>query len=300
MGRLSDKKESQKTCFSCLPLVCRTQCDMAQVISLYPFSIWILIMKRGFTLIELLVVVAIIGMIISILIPVVSAARESGRSTYCSNNLRQLYLANDLYAVDHGSYVAAAPEFYENKRRWHGARESLNEPFNASKGDLAPYLGSSKKPRRCPSFQGFRSDDDSNAFEASAGGYGYNAVGVGSRVYIVGANSSGYDTGMSPGMIADPARTIMFTDAAFGEPRKDPKYLIEYSFAEPCYSVNWKGKESSNKLDPSIHFRHRGKANVVWCDGHVSAERMTGDVDKKYNKLNLGRIGKGNEFFDPY
>lgn len=256
-------------------------------------------MKCGFTLIELLVVVAIIGMIISILLPVVSAARESGRSTHCSNNLRQLYLANDLYAIDHGSYVAAAPEFYKNKRRWHGERKSGNEPFDASKGDLAPYLGASKKPRRCPSFHGYRSEDNANAFEASAGGYGYNLVGVGSRVYILGAGSSAYNTGMAPGMIADAAKTVMFTDVALAQPYSDPDYLIEYSFAEPCYSVDWKGRESSNKLNPSIHFRHRGKANVVWCDGHVSAERMT--VDSKYAKFDLGWFGEGdNGLFDPY
>ena len=258
-------------------------------------------MKRGFTLIELLVVVAIIGLIISILLPVVSAARESGRSTHCSNNLRQLYIANDLYAIDHGSYVAAAAEFYKNKKRWHGERNSQNEPFDATKGPLAPYLGSSKKPRRCPSFHGFRSDNDSNAFEASAGGYGYNGVGVGSRAYTLGFNSHGFAVGMAPGMIADAGRTVMFTDAALAQPYNNPKYLIEYSFAEPYYSVNWKGKETKHRLNPSIHFRHRGKANVVWCDGHVSSERMTVKVESKYKNLDLGWFGKGdNELFDPY
>ncbi len=257
-------------------------------------------MKRGFTLIELLVVVAIIGMIMSILLPVISVARESARSTHCSNNLKQLYLANDLYSIDHGSYVAAAPEFYKNKRRWHGERDSQNEPFDGTRGELVPYLGTAKKVRRCPSFQGYRSDDDSNAFEASAGGYGYNAVGVGSRSYILGFNSRGFATGMAPGMIVDAARTIMFADAALAQPYSDPDFLIEYSFAEPCYSVNWKGQESGNKLKPSINFRHRKKANVVWCDGHVSAERMCDDVDKKYKNLELGWVGEGNEFFDPY
>ena len=257
-------------------------------------------MKRGFTLIELMVVVAIIGIIISILLPVISAARESGRSTYCSNNLRQLYIANDLYSIDNGSYVAAAPEFYKNKKRWHGERSSKNEPFDGSKGPLVPYLGVSKKVRQCPSFHGFRSGDDSNAFEASTGGYGYNGVGVGSRAYILGLNSRGFENGMLPAAIKEPDQTIMFADAALAQPYGNPDYLIEYSFAEPCYSVDWKGRETSHKLNPSIHFRHRKKANVVWCDGHISAERMTADVNKKYKKLDLGWFGDGNEYFDPY
>ena len=47
--------------------------------------------------------------------------------------------------------------------------------------------------------------------------------------------------------------------------------LIEYSFAESRFHPRYPGFRGV----PSIHFRHNGRANVGWCDGHVDARPMT-------------------------
>jgi len=55
---------------------------------------------RSFTLIELLVVVAIIAVLVSLLLPALSEAREMARRTACGSNLHQMAVATVMYAGD--------------------------------------------------------------------------------------------------------------------------------------------------------------------------------------------------------
>lgn len=66
--------------------------------------------RRSFTLIELLVVVAVIALLISILLPALSAARARARSSVCMGNLRQVGLALQQYAEDHQGVIPHGAE----------------------------------------------------------------------------------------------------------------------------------------------------------------------------------------------
>ena len=243
----------------------------------------------GFSLVELLVTVAAIALLAAILVPALPAAKAAADAAVCRSNLRQLAAANLAYAADHGRYVAAAADIDgANSIRWHGVRDG--KAFDGSKGPLAPYLGgggASAWVRRCPGFH-----PDAPGFEASCGGYGYNALGVGSE--LCRPDGGGQSVGMPAGAVAHPAATVMFADAAYLQGNGAKAKLIEYSFAEPPQFAG------GGTPWPTIHFRHRGRANVAWADGHVSSETLAW-TDGRSAGHALGWFGPGdNALFDPF
>ena len=68
--------------------------------------------QKGFTLVELLVVIAIIALLMAILLPALSRARELGKRAVCLHNLGQLMLAWNMYADDNREQIPSTNVWY--------------------------------------------------------------------------------------------------------------------------------------------------------------------------------------------
>ena len=68
---------------------------------------------KKFTLIELLVVISILGILVSILMPSLSEAREKTKIALCKSNMKQIYAAVTIYAD--GWDGVMAPSRWDNR-----------------------------------------------------------------------------------------------------------------------------------------------------------------------------------------
>ncbi len=62
---------------------------------------------RGFTLVEMLVVIGIIAVLVAIIFPTFTTAREKSRQARCRTNLMQLVTQLKVYRTDYGLYPSA-------------------------------------------------------------------------------------------------------------------------------------------------------------------------------------------------
>ena len=254
--------------------------------------------KSGFTLIELLVVIAIIAILSAILFPVFARAKSAAVRTDCTSNVKQLALALIQYTDDwNGHFVPAAADIDGpggGRHRWHGTRTAQNKPFAPELGPLWAYVGRSKAIKSCKALPD--STGHQNDFEAGCGGYGYNRnyIGGSYQKYAYGDGSSARSTAKTSD-IANPAATVLLADCAVSQ--GESNIISEYSFVEPVYFTGPGNTIYAYHPNPSVHFRHNGCANVAWCDGHVSSEKMS--LTAEENPYGAGNTASKIGWFGP-
>ncbi len=98
--------------------------------------------KSGFTLVELLVVIAIIALLVSILLPALSAAKEQARRVLCSGHLHSMSVGVAMYSDDYSG---------EPPPNWHSNREEnkeyISNPWQSYIARFVGYRDSAGNPK---------------------------------------------------------------------------------------------------------------------------------------------------------
>ncbi|MEN6386250.1 MAG: type II secretion system protein [Phycisphaerales bacterium] len=94
--------------------------------------------RNGFTLVELLVVISIIAILLAVLMPALSKARNQGKMVICKSNLKQFGLCYALYVEQNNGY-------FEN-----GVNYDVNKDSTMWIDTLRPYYADIDQMRCCP------------------------------------------------------------------------------------------------------------------------------------------------------
>jgi prepilin-type processing-associated H-X9-DG protein/prepilin-type N-terminal cleavage/methylation domain-containing protein len=217
--------------------------------------------RNAFTLVEMLVIIAILGIVAALLLPGLAQAKARAQRAQCVGNLRQLGIALHTFLANEKGYpviTASTNEGYpEYDKTWVGQLE--REGFGISQPETNYYQVGVWS---CPSAR-WSAYTQAHMFPPAY--YGYNRYGIlwpGNATNEFGLQGR-YDPtlhiwkAITESEVAVPSEMMAIGDSFNAS--------VEFTRRKLAESV----KESN------ILARHQGKANVVFCDGHVESPRLT-------------------------
>lgn len=208
----------------------------------------------AFTLVEVLVVIAIIGILVAMLLPALAKSEAEAKRVQCMSNERQMSIAAQVYTADYAGFYPIA--YYSDQVNsidycWDLTTYAAN-PERVVPGLLWEGQGN-EQIQQCPSFTG-----SANWLVDPYTGYNYNTSYIG----------HGQDESIpQPAKYSDvlhPAKTAVFGD---GEYSGGADKFMRAPLPNPGDADFW-GRNSGTQ-----GFRHRGRSNVAYCDGHAVSVR---------------------------
>lgn len=217
----------------------------------------------AFTLVEMLVVIAVIGILASLLLPVISRAKDKGNQTYCRNNLKQLGLAMIMYHGDNtdqftapGSSTRYGPQDAD-WIWWHYGR-------NISNSALARYV-SEFNPRlfTCPSDKAARDMQAQGLLPSDPYRYSYTLTSYDLEENFT--DDKKFNLGMATIITLD-KKVYPFRASQVRNPVG--KLMFVEEDRETIDDSRWvPSGVKTNLVSP----RHNKKGVVAFADGHVEA-----------------------------